>query len=172
MAMISLITARSVNGVIGTSGSIPWLIPDDLARFEKLTSGKMVIMGRKTWDSLRNRPLKNRNNVIITNNRFSRPKGATCVFDIEHLISELKRIDEEVFIIGGASIYEQFLPYAEKLYITEVLSFVEGDAFFPKFDQDEWVEISREEISGNPCYIFRELVRSLDSAYHAMKCSV
>ena len=160
MIQVSIIAARSINGVIGLNGSIPWSIPRDIARFKTLTTGKPVIMGRKTWDSLPLKPLPDRSNIVMTRNYFSRIKGADISHDLDSIIKNTHA--DEIFIMGGAEIYAQAIPYANKMYLTEVLIFSDGDTYFPTFDHNEWVEVSRQEITGSPCFIFRELHRNND----------
>jgi len=168
MVQVSIIAARSVNGVIGLNGAIPWSIPRDLARFKSLTMGKPVIMGRKTWDSLPLKPLSGRPNIVLTRNNIFKIKGATVGFDFEWVMQNIHA--DEIFVIGGAQIYEQAIPYASKMYMTDILTFIEGDTHFPFFDQEEWVEVSRQEIDGNPSIIFRELHRNTDKP--ALACSI
>lgn len=160
MVQVSIIASRSINWVIGLNGSIPWSIPRDIARAKALTAGKTVIMGRKTWDSLPLKPLPDRSNIVLTRNYFSKIKDADISHDFDDLIKNVH--NDEVFVIGGANIYAQAMSYASKMYITEVLTFSEGDTYFPSFDHNEWVEVSRQEITGNPCFIFRELHRNTD----------
>jgi len=160
MVQVSIIASRSINGVIGSNGAIPWSIPRDIARAKALTAGKTVIMGRKTWDSLPLKPLTDRLNIVLTKNYFSKIKDAEISHDLDRIIKNVHA--DEIFIIGGAEIYAQAMPYANKMYITEVLTFSDGDTYFPSFDHNEWVEVSRQEITGTPCFIFRELHRNND----------
>lgn len=145
--IISLIAACTRNFVIGKDNSLPWHLPDDMKYFAQITSGHPVIMGRKNFDSIpeKFRPLPKRQNVIVT--RQLGFKAAGC--DIVHSIPEAFRKAEsyradEVFVIGGAEIYQQALPYAHRLYITEIHTELEGDTFFPTWHPAEWVEISRK----------------------------
>ncbi len=134
---ISIIVAFAEDNVIGKDNSLIWHISDDLKRFKKLTSGHPIIMGRKTYESLPFKPLPNRKNIVISsqNNLFF--KGATTVNSYENALKECKK-NEEVFICGGATIYNHFLQIANKLYITKVYKKFEGDTFFPEIDYSKW----------------------------------
>lgn len=145
--MISIIVAVSKNGVIGKNNEIPWYLPDDLKHFAKITTGHTVVMGRKTFESIVKRigkPLPNRKNIILTSQKdFQAPD---CV--VKSSVSEVLEIipkDEEVFIIGGVKVYEDFLPFADKLYITEVDIDSDGDIKFPEYKKEDWIEISSED---------------------------
>ncbi len=144
--MISIIVATSLNNVIGKNNDLPWYLPDDLKHFSKITKGHTVIMGRKTYESIFKRlgkPLPERKNIIITRNKdFSAPN--CFVFnDTQALLKEFSK-DEEVFIIGGAEIYKSFLPFTDKIYLTQINTTCDGDVFFPEIKQGEWKEISNE----------------------------
>lgn len=143
--MIALIAAVAKNNCIGKQGALPWYLPADLKHFKKLTLGHVVIMGRKTWDSIpeKFKPLPKRANVVITRQaNFKTPSGV----EIYHTIPEAlaARPGEDIFIIGGAEIYNQTIALADTLYITEVHKPVDGDAFFPEFNKVEWQETERE----------------------------
>jgi dihydrofolate reductase len=143
MKNISIIVAIAENNGIGKDNKLLWHIPADLKRFKKITTGHTVIMGRNTFYSLPGGPLKNRRNIVITDNPADRFEGCEIVFSVEEAID---RCDEhqENFVIGGASVYRQFLPHANKLYLTLVNKSFEADTFFPEINRDEWNEISRE----------------------------
>jgi dihydrofolate reductase len=133
--MISLIAAMDRNRNIGLNGDMPWgkEMKADLKRFKDLTDGKTIIMGRKTFESLPSYPygLPNRKNIIISRDEALRHSHPDNVLSLEEAVEIAKSSDDEVFIIGGAEIYEQFLPYADKIYITKVLAHLEGDTKFP-----------------------------------------
>ncbi len=133
----SLVAAIAENGVIGRAGGLPWRLPDDLKHFKRLTVDHTVIMGRKTFDEVK-RPLANRRNVVITRDPSFRPDGVTVVASLEEALA-LGATEEEVFVIGGGEIYRLALPYADRLYLTIVHASVEGDTYFPPFDQAAWV---------------------------------
>ncbi|MCX6816080.1 MAG: type 3 dihydrofolate reductase [Candidatus Aenigmarchaeota archaeon] len=140
--IISIIVALGKNNVIGSDNKLPWRLKADMKKFVSLTTGKPVIMGRKTFESI-GRPLKNRTNIILTRTDYA-VEDAVVVSSIDEALKAAHG-SEEVMIIGGASIYEQFLPLADRLYITYVDCNADGDAFFPDFNKDEWNQVSREE---------------------------
>ena len=144
---ISIISAMGRNRGLGFGNKLPWHLPDDLKRFKELTSGHMVIMGRKTYESI-GRPLPNRENIIITRNPVYKADGCVVVGSMEDALREAAVAEEnrndEVFIIGGAEIYALGLPYADKMYLTFVDADVPMDAFFPEFDETEW-EVAKTE---------------------------
>ena len=140
---LSLIVARARNGVIGKDGGLPWKLSDDLALFKKTTGGKPVIMGRHTWESLPRRPLPGRANIVLTRDWDYEAEGARVYSNLNAAIHAAKAIaaksgSDEVFIMGGESLYRRTLPLADVLYITEVDAEVDGDVYFPDFDEDEF----------------------------------
>lgn len=136
---ISIIVAHSNNMAIGKANSLLWRLPDDLKRFKELTSGHPVIMGRKTWESIpeKFRPLQNRTNIVITRDLNYSANGAVVASSIKKALEEASESVgfEEIFVIGGAEIYKETLPLANRLYITKVDTDVEGDAFFPEYSE-------------------------------------
>lgn len=132
--MLSIIAAHDKNRNIGLKGDMPWgnTMKADLQRFQKLTMGKPVIMGMNTYDSLPSafKPLPNRKNVILTRKTNVKMWGPYLAHSIEEALA-LTHTDREVFVIGGAQIYEQFMPYADRIYLTEIHAFLEGDTKFP-----------------------------------------
>lgn len=142
--IISLIWAMDENRLIGVENRLPWKLPADMKWFRRHTLGKPIIMGRKTFDSFGGRPLPERTNIVVTRDNDYKAEGAVVVYSIEEALQAAGKADE-VMIIGGASFYEQMLPRAERLYITEVHGKFEGDAWFPDFDMGEWREVDREE---------------------------
>ncbi len=148
MACLSIIVATAKNRVIGVNNTLPWHLPEDLKRFRALTTGHHIIMGRKTYDSL-GRLLPGRTTVIVTRNQAYKVEGAIVVHSLEDAIAACGD-DQEVFLIGGAELYQDGLKLANKLYITEIDAEYEGDAFFPEFDLSEWnVEAAESYISAN-----------------------
>jgi dihydrofolate reductase len=141
--MISIIVAVAQNNAIGKDNGLLWHLPDDLIRFKKITSGHPVIMGRRTWESLPKRPLPNRRNIVISDIPGDRLEGAEIASSIDHALS-LCDPSEENFVIGGASVYSQFLPLCKRLYLTKVNKDFEGDVFFPALDPGEWNLLSAE----------------------------
>ncbi len=141
---ISLIVARAQNGVIGSENKMPWHLPDDLRFFKKHTSGKPIIMGRNTWQSI-GRPLPKRTNIVVSRNQAFRPEGGMVVRNMEDAFSLAgSQQTDEVFVIGGGQIYQLALPVANRLYLTEVKTTLQGDTFFPDIDLQQWQEIFRE----------------------------
>ena len=144
MKTISLIVAVASNGAIGKDNDLLWHIPDDFKWFKKHTKGSTVVMGRKTWESLPVRPLPGRINIVISDDPNDKFEGAVMVGSIKEAIEKMSE-GRENFIIGGGSIYGQFLPLAHKFYLTRVHRDFEADVFFPDFDISDWKEIYREE---------------------------
>ena len=147
---LSLIVARAENGVIGRDGDMPWRLSEDLKRFKSLTSGKPVIMGRNTWESLPRRPLPKRANIVVSRNTALLAERAWQASSIESAIALGRAMAmrdglDEYFVIGGATLYEAALPYADRLYLTEVMADIEGDTYFPEISASDWTVL--EEIS-------------------------
>ena len=135
--MFSIIVALSQNYVIGKDQDLLWHISEDLKRFKQITSGATVIMGRKTYLSLPRRPLPNRRNIVLSSQQNTQLDGCEVVSSID-VIRQLVDDAQENFVIGGGSVYEQFLPFADKLYVTWVYKDFDGDTFFPEIDEQEW----------------------------------
>lgn len=162
MTRVNLILARAANGVIGKNNALPWHLPEDMAHFRTLTSGAPVIMGRKTWDSLppRYRPLPNRINIVVTRQEDWSAPGAERVSGFPEAIAlcEQQRAPE-VWVIGGAQIYQAAEPLASRAIVTEIDREFDGDAFAPVFDAT-WRETAREShvsVNGLPfCFVTRE----------------
>jgi len=142
MTLLTLIVARARNGTIGRDNTLPWRLPEDLQHFKRTTMGAPVIMGRKTWDSI-GRPLPGRRNIVVSRNRELKLEGAEVVASIEDAQRLCVGV-EQVFLIGGAQLYTEALPSADRLIVTEIDADVPGDAFFPEVDRGRWIEISRE----------------------------
>ena len=141
--MLTLILAMADNGVIGKGGAIPWRIGDDLKRFKRLTIGKPVVMGRKTWDSLPKKPLPERTNIVVTRQSGWQADGAIAASSLADALAKAAQA-AEVMVIGGAEIYRAALPLAQRIELTEVHHPFEGDARFA-FDREAWCEVTREE---------------------------
>ena len=139
--MVSIIVAIAENGVIGDKNALLWSIKEDMRHFRTITTGHPVIMGRKTFESI-GRPLPKRTNVVITRGDTTF-EGCEVAHSLEEALAMFPA-EEEIFIIGGAQIYAQALPLADKLYLTIVHRNYEGDTSFPDIDMSEWSEISRE----------------------------
>lgn len=146
---LALIVAMDRQRCIGIGNALPWRLPADLQYFKRMTSGKAIVMGRTTYDSL-GRPLPNRTNIVLTRNPdWEGPIGIRVVHSLEAALALAEAVavvnaQDEALIIGGAEIYAATLPLVSRMYVTEVDTVVEGDAFFPAFDHDDWQEVSRE----------------------------
>lgn len=147
MKKITLIAAMTSDGTIGKDNAMLWHISNDLKRFKKLTLNNTVIMGRKTYDSIPSMPLKNRRNLVMTKSKIEIP-GVKIINSLNMAMEELDPIKEN-FIIGGSQIYRMFIKYAQKIYITQVYKYFEGDRFFPHIDKNIWMETSNEFIEND-----------------------
>ncbi len=157
--MLTLIVARARNRAIGKGNDIPWHAPEDLKMFQRETTGGAIIMGRKTWESLPFKPLKNRLNVVVSRDRELTEHVAASV---EEAVSICQNAGyHRVYGIGGETIYRDLLPLADRLLLTEVdLSIDEADAFFPAFDENAWCEILHTNVRAeDPHCTLRELIR-------------
>lgn len=135
--MISLIAAMSKNRVIGRDNSLPWYLPNDLKHFKKLTTDKITVMGRKTFESI-GKPLPGRINVVLTKDKNFKADEVIVFDNIKPVLKLGKAIKDEIFIIGGSQIYHEFLPYADFVYLTLIDTYVEGDALFPELNKSHW----------------------------------
>lgn len=141
--VLSLIVAVADNGVIGNGNRLPWRLPEDMRWFRRQTTGKPVLMGRKTYESI-GRPLPDRTNIVVTRDPGFRAEGCIVAPDLESGLAAAADADE-VMVMGGADIYAQLLPRADRLYLTEVHANPEGDACFPPFDRSDWREQERTD---------------------------
>ena len=144
---LSLIVAYSENRVIGRQGDLPWRLSANLQRFKKLTTGHHIIMGRKTYDSI-GRLLPGRTTVVITRNPELALPGAVTVNGLTAALAAAAD-DPEPFVIGGAEIFAQALPLANKLYLTRVLAETDGDCYFPEIDWSEWQNLSKQAVAAD-----------------------
>jgi len=140
--MINIIAAMSRNKVIGNKGQLPWSLPEDMQHFVKITTGCTVVMGRKTFESI-GKPLKNRKNIILTRDKNYQKEGCIVFNNVEDVVEEFG--EENLMVIGGEEIYRQFLPYTERIYLTQIDEDFEGDTFFPDFEDGNWVKESEEK---------------------------
>lgn len=140
---ISIVAAVARNGVIGKAGGLPWRLSADLGYFKRLTMGHHMVMGRKTFESI-GRPLPGRTSVVVTRGIAQFPEGVIVARSIDDAIAACVG-DDEIFVTGGAEIYRQAFPLADRLYITEVDAVVDGDTHFPEIKADEWHVVSREQ---------------------------
>ena len=141
--VISIIVAIGNNWVVGINNKLPWDLPADMEHFRRLTVGKPIIMGQKTFESI-GKPLPGRTNIVLTLDKDFHPQGCTISHSIEEAVEAAKDF-EEVMICGGVSIYKQFLPLADRMYLTRIEGDFEGDAFFPEFNWGDWKEVERVE---------------------------
>ena len=149
---LSLIVAKAKNGVIGKDNQLIWHLSDDLKRFKALTMGHPIIMGRKTFESLP-KVLPGRTHYVLTGNRnYKVPEGVLLFHDAKALLAALP--EGENFLIGGARMYEELLPYVDTLYITEIEKDYEGDAYFPELDPSAWDLTEKVEGEGNIPHAF------------------
>jgi len=145
--VISIIVAISDDYGIGKGNDLLWKIPEDLKRFKRLTLGHCVIMGKRTWESLPKRPLPGRRNIVLTDIPGESFEGAVAAFSIEDAVNKCSGCDE-IFIMGGGSVYRQFMPIADRLYITLVHKNTPADTWFPVISQEEWEVKETEEFPG------------------------
>ena len=159
---IALIVAVSQNNVIGRDNQLPWHLPEDLQYFKSVTMGKPILMGRKTFESI-GRPLPGRVNIVITRDPDWTAEGVEIVNTIDDAMAAgavaCKAADSyEIMIIGGAQIYRDCLPLADVLYLTKVEAEIEGDAFFPDIDLDQWQEVSEKRPETIDKYAYRFVI--------------
>lgn len=146
---LSIIVATAEQGVIGKDNQLIWHLPEDLKMFRRLTTGHVIIMGRKTFESI-GKPLPNRTSIIISRNTHYQVEGCFVVSSLEEAVEKAKEIEtEEAFIIGGAQIYALALDMANTVYLTQVHHNFEGDAFFPILDTNIWIEKERKSFSSD-----------------------
>lgn len=161
MTRVSIIVATDDRGGIGRDGQLPWRLPEDLQRFKRITMGKPIVMGRRTWESI-GRPLPGRHNIVISRQPGLAAPGATVTGSLEAALRAAGDVPE-VCVIGGAEVYRLALPLAQEIHLTRVHALVAADTFFPTLDAVEWEEIGREdrladERHAHP-YSFVKLVR-------------
>lgn len=141
--IVSIIAAMDRNHLIGNKNHLPWHLPADFAHFKAVTMGKPIVMGRKTFESI-GKPLPGRKNIVLSRNAEMRFDGVDCVSDFSQAVA-LVNGAEEMMVIGGSTIYEMLLPGVDRMYLTYVDAEFEGDAWFPKFDKNQWIETEVEE---------------------------
>jgi len=151
---VALIAAVANNGVIGNGNAIPWHLPGDFAHFKRLTMGKPLIMGRRTFESI-GRPLPGRTNIVVSRQQGYQPDGVIVISDLMAALDhaqEIARADRanEVMIGGGSEIYRQAMPFADRMYITQVDLEPEGDAYFPPIDFEQWKPGGEIDVEPSP----------------------
>lgn len=142
--MISIIVAVSDDWGIGKDNELLWRIPEDMKRFRKLTMGNTVIMGKKTWESLPKKPLAGRRNIVLTDVPGECIDCSETAYSIEDALSKCGK-DDEIFVIGGGTVYRQFMPIADRLIITHVHRKAPADVYFPEIDPQIWEAVEKEE---------------------------
>lgn len=145
MKTISIIVAIAQNNAIGKDNQLLWHIPADLKRFKALTTGNTIVMGKRTFESLPLRPLPNRRSIVISDVPGEKIPGCEMAYSIDEAIAKMED-GRENFIIGGGMVYRQFMPLADKLYLTIVHKDFEADTFYAEIDYSEWKEMAREDI--------------------------
>ena len=151
MTEFVLVAAVADNGVIGREGGMPWHLPEDLRHFKETTMGHPVVMGRRTYESIAAQldgPLPGRTSVVLTRGDLDAPEKVVVARGVEEALDAASQVDEVAFVIGGATVYEQFLELADRMILTEIHDEFEGDTYFPEFDESEWREVERDEREG------------------------
>ena len=164
MITLAHITAASENNVVGIDGDLPWDIPEDMKFFRDTTKGKAIIMGRKTFESV-GHPLPKRLNVVVTRQKDYKAEGATVFQTIEEAIEFCKTktddYGEEIFIIGGGEIYKQTISLVDTIYITRIHREIEGDAFYPEFDESQFDLVSSTKRTEPEAFTFLTFKRKI-----------
>ncbi len=154
--MIALIAAFAKNRVIGNKGCIPWKIKGEQKRFRELTTGNVVVMGRRSYEEI-GKPLSNRITIVVSNTKNF--DGENCV-TAKSLLEAIKLAgDKDIYISGGARLYEEALPFVEKMYITEIDCDIEGDTYFPSFDKEQFVKEINEKYEGEIPYTYMTYIK-------------
>lgn len=164
---LCLIVARAQNGVIGKDNDLPWRLSDDLIHFKRTTKGCPILMGRKTWESLPMRPLPGRDNIVLSRDGQYAAAGARVFTSLSPAIETARALagaadKTEIFVTGGSALYAAALPLADRLYITEVATTLEGDARFPDFDEAKFDETARRDVAADVKNEFAFTIRTLD----------
>lgn len=157
----TIVVAYSLNRVIGRDNQLPWHLSEDLQHFKHVTMGKILLMGRKTYDSI-GRALPGRRSIVLSRNSTLQIDGCEVIANIA-MLAEKTRPEEEIMVVGGEQIFTLLLPYTQKMLITEVQTETEGNSFFPQFDHTKWLETSREQhhadAKNDHDYTFIEMIR-------------
>ncbi len=144
--LLSLIVAASSNNVIGKDNDLPWVLPNDMKYFKNTTWGMPLIMGRKTFESMKNEPLPGRINIVITKQSDWKPEGAVVVNNWKDAVFVAEHADcKELFVIGGGEIFQHAIKNADRIYMTRVHAIIDGDVFFPEIDEKKWKKTSSRD---------------------------
>jgi dihydrofolate reductase len=149
---ISLIVAMASNRVIGSDNKMPWHLSADLKRFKNITMGSPILMGRKTHESI-GKALPGRTNIVISRNSNYQAQGCQVYSDIPSALDSFPEC-QEIFVIGGASLYETMLPKAHNIYLTQIHQPFSGDTYFPETDSNDWIEVEHQRIDNDPDVVF------------------
>lgn len=144
---ISIIVAAAANNVIGRDNGLPWHLPEDLRRFKELTTGKAILMGRKTHESI-GKALPNRRNIVLSRDPAFTAAGCEVVASIDEALDLVKN-ESELMVIGGYAVYEKLFPQTQRVYLTRIHSIIEGDTLFPSLETSEWNLVEREDLQAN-----------------------
>ncbi len=159
---ISIIAAIGPNRELGVNNKMIWHIPADLKRFKAITSGSTIVMGRKTFESIGSKPLTDRRNIVLTRNTINPTEGVILASSVQEVMKLLDPVNES-FIIGGASVYELFLPYTNKMYLTLIHGSFTADSYFPEYTKEEWEVVDetamQHDLKSNIGYTFQTLVK-------------
>lgn len=159
---LSLVVAMDRNRVIGRAGRLPWRLPDELQNFKRITMGKPIVMGRRTHESI-GRPLPGRANIVVTRNPHYEAPGCRVVHSLSAALAASAGAGETL-LIGGAALFEEALPLAARLYLTEIHAEVDGDVWFPEFDRGAWREVERIEHPADARHEYSHSLSVLDRA--------
>lgn len=151
--MIALIVAYSQNRVIGNKGMIPWKIKGEQKRFKEFTTGNVVIMGRRSYEEI-GRPLPNRYTIVVSNTKKYEAENCTTVASLEEAITVAKTMNKDIYISGGAGLYKEAINIVDKMFITHIDMTIEGDTFFPEFDEKDFEKQVDEHFDGEIPYTY------------------
>jgi dihydrofolate reductase len=157
---ISLIVAMAKNRVIGCNNQLPWHLPADLKHFKERTLGKPIIMGRRTFESI-GKPLPGRHNIVVTHDPLYQISGCSVVHSLDEAFSVAGEVDE-IIIIGGATLYQEAIPFVQRMYITVIDCEIDGDVYFPDWDPVMWEEVQRKDYPADETNAYAFSVRILD----------
>lgn len=138
-----ILAALSTNYVIGRDNTLPWHLPADLKRFKQLTTGQIVVMGRRTFESI-GKPLPNRLNIVLSRQKNFSVGGVVTTHSINDVLNQFAHDDRQLFVIGGEALFREMMPLCQRMYLTEIQQDFAGDTFFPKYNPDDWLETDRE----------------------------